>query len=48
MHSEYDFLSTYSRRLRRTAILLMGAGAVLAGAFDGLNHRAAAAAAQQY
>jgi len=34
MHSEYDFLSTYSRRLRRTAILLMGAGAVLAGAFS--------------
>ena len=32
--SEYDFLSTYSRRLRRTATLLMGAGAVLAGAFS--------------
>ena len=34
MPSEYDFLSTYSRRLRRTATLLMGAGAVLAGAFS--------------
>jgi hypothetical protein len=32
MPSEYDFLSTYSRRLRRTATLLIGAGAVLAGA----------------
>jgi hypothetical protein len=32
MPSEYDFLSTYSRRLRRTTNLLMGAGAVLAGA----------------
>jgi hypothetical protein len=32
--SEYDILSTYSRRLRRTATLLMGAGAVLAGAFS--------------
>ena len=33
MPSEYDFPSTYSRRLRRTATFLMGAGAVLAGAF---------------
>jgi hypothetical protein len=32
MHSEYDFLAPYSRRLRRTAIILAGAGAVLAGA----------------
>src|SRR5215211_350855 len=32
MHSEYDFMSTCSRRLRRTATFLMGAAAVLAGA----------------
>jgi hypothetical protein len=32
MHSEYDFLSPYSRRLRRIARVLAGASAVLAGA----------------
>jgi hypothetical protein len=32
MHSEYDFLSTYLRRLRRIAPVLAASGAVLAGA----------------
>ncbi len=32
MSSEYDFLSPYSRRLRRTAAYLAGMGAVVAGA----------------
>jgi hypothetical protein len=32
MASEYDFLSPYSRRLRRTAVFLAGLGVVLAGA----------------
>jgi hypothetical protein len=32
MHSEYDFLATYLRRLRRIAPILAASGAVLAGA----------------
>ena len=34
MPSEYDFLSTYSRRLRRAAYTCNGVGAVLAGSFS--------------
>ena len=33
MPSEYDFLATYSRRLRRVVTLAMVTGAVLAGVF---------------